>query len=64
MNRSLDGAGHGADAAAAAIEPADSAELAGSMPSPPRRDVRERELITAYGALGASCLHLSGFVYV
>ncbi len=46
-------AGHGADAAATAIEAAGSEEeLTGSMPSPPRRDVRERELITAYGALG------------
>ena len=45
-------AGHGADTAAAAIDSGDASELAGSMPSPPRRDIRERELITAYGALG------------
>ncbi|KAK9847401.1 hypothetical protein WJX84_001266 [Apatococcus fuscideae] len=43
--------GHGPDQAADAIESAESAELAGSMPLPPRRDVRERKLITAYGAL-------------
>ncbi|KAK9837969.1 hypothetical protein WJX74_008794 [Apatococcus lobatus] len=47
----LDLTGHGPDQAADAIESAESAELAGSMPLPPRRDVRERKLITAYGAL-------------